>query len=63
MRPLTLALALFLSVLTAFAAEPDNSKSNGATIYEGLALTIADGAFIRRASGRYPVHSFRESSA
>ena len=45
MRPLTLALALFLSVLTAFAAEPDNSKSNGATIYEGLALTIADGAY------------------
>ena len=44
MRPLTLALALSLSVLTAFAAEPDNSKSNGATIYEGLALTIADGA-------------------
>jgi hypothetical protein len=45
MRPLTLALALCLYVLTAYAAEPDNSKSNGATIYEGLALTIADGAY------------------
>lgn len=43
MRPLTLALALFLSVLTAFAAEPDNSKAHGASLYEGLAQIIEAG--------------------
>lgn len=43
MRPLTLALALFLSALTAFAAEPDNSKAHGASLYEGLAQIIEAG--------------------
>lgn len=43
MRLLTLALALFLSALTAFAAAPDNSKAHGASLFEGLAQTIAAG--------------------
>ncbi len=45
MRLLTLALAFLASVLTAFAAAPDESKSSGATLYEGLAQIIADGAY------------------
>lgn len=43
MRLLTLALALLAPALTAFAASPDNSKSSGATVYEGIAQLIADG--------------------
>lgn len=43
MRLLTLALAFLASALTAFAAAPNNSKAHGASLFEGLAQTIAAG--------------------
>jgi hypothetical protein len=45
MRSLLLALACLFAPMAFAAAAPDESKSSGATLYEGLALLIADGAY------------------